>query len=155
DGLEMPPEGDRLSTVEIARLSEWVRRGLPWPATDRPALERARRLAEDEQIAAARKTFWSFRPIECPPLPAVRAPGRSRTPSDRFVLAKREEHGWAPSPPADGRTLLRRLSFDLVGLPPTPREVDVFLSDDGPDALARLVDRLLASPHYGERWGRH
>ncbi|MEX0977404.1 MAG: DUF1549 domain-containing protein, partial [Pirellulales bacterium] len=155
DGLEMPPESDKLSPLEIARLTRWVERGLPWPSTDPAALARAERLAEDEQIAAARRSFWSFRPIADPPLPAVQDAAWPQTSLDRFVLAELERRSLSPSPTADKRTLLRRLSFDLIGLPPTPQELENFLTDDSPDALRRVVDRLLASPHYGERWGRH
>src|SRR5206468_8620441 len=78
-----------------------------------------------------------------------------RSPIDRFILAKLDEKGLHPAPPADKRTLLRRATFDLIGLPPAPEEIGAFLADDSPDAFARVVDRLLASPHYGEHWGRH
>ena len=89
------------------------------------------------------------------PIPAVADRAWPRSPLDRFILAKLEASGPAPAPEADKRTLIRRATFDLIGLPPTPEEVEAFLADDSPDAFARVVDRLLASPHYGERWGRH
>ncbi len=155
DGLEMPPEREPLSDVEIARLSSWIERGLPWPAADPQALARAKTLAENEAIAEVRASFWSFQPVDHPPLPEVRDAEWSQMPLDRFVLAELEQHGLVPSPAADKRTLLRRLSFDLTGLPPTPAEIDAFVADDSPGAFERVVDRLLASPHYGERWGRH
>jgi len=155
DGLEMPPEGEKLNAAQIARLSRWVERGLPWPDVDSRSLEKMRAAAERERIAAARRGFWSFQQVRNPPLPAVRDTAWPRTAVDRFVLAELEQHGLAPSPPADRRTLLRRLTFDLIGLPPTPQESDDFLRDEASDALERVVDRLLASPHYGERWGRH
>ncbi len=98
---------------------------------------------------------WSFRPLAAVTPPAVKDPAWARTPIDRFILAKLEAKGLAPASPADRATLLRRVSFDLTGLPPTPEEADRFLSDDRPDAYERLVERLLASPAYGERWGRH
>src|SRR5207244_4399587 len=99
--------------------------------------------------------WWSLRPLTLPAVPAVRAPGWSHTPIDRFVLAKLHEHGLEPAPEADRRTLLRRLTFDVLGLPPTPEEVEAFVSDPAPNAYEKVVDRLLASPHYGERWARH
>ena len=102
--------------------------------------------------------WWSLRPLDRPPVPDVSLPGfenSARTPVDFFVLAKLKEKGLHPAPEADKRTLLRRLSFDLIGLPPTPEEVDTFLRDESSDAYERAVDRLLASPHYGERQARH
>jgi hypothetical protein len=155
DGLEMPPEGQKLSEGEIARLTRWVTIGMPWPKTDPRAIANAQSTAEAKQIAVTRGTFWSFRPIGNPPPPDVRDADWAKTPIDRFVLAALEKRGLAPSPPADKRTLLRRLSFDLIGLPPTPQEIADFLADDSSDAVQRVVDRLLASPRYGERWGRH
>src|SRR5262249_13157171 len=98
---------------------------------------------------------WSFRPIKRPAPPAVKDAAWVRNDIDRFILARLEREGVAPSPEADRVTLLRRLSFDLIGLPPSPQEVDAFLADTAPGAYERVVDRLLASPHYGERWGRH
>ena len=85
----------------------------------------------------------------------MKATGWPTSPLDRFILAELEKKGLTPAPPADKRTLIRRATFDLTGLPPTPEEVDAFLADQSPDAFAKVVDRLLASPHYGERWGRH
>ena len=107
--------------------------------------------------AEAQPRWWSFRPLSRPSLPALSTTdaNRVRTPIDAFILAKLREKGLTPSPEADRRTLIRRLTFDLIGLPPTPEEVDTFLADDRPDAYERLADRLLASPQYGERWGRH
>jgi hypothetical protein len=155
DGPEMPPEGDRLDAAQIASLARWVERGLPWPASDGESIRKARHTAAAEQIAEARRTFWSFQPIQNPRPPDVKNTAWPKTAIDRFVLAEMEKRGLTPSPPADKRALLRRLSFDLVGLPPTPEEMENFLADDSPEALARVVDRLLASPRYGERWGRH
>ena len=90
-----------------------------------------------------------------PAIPEVSNPGWCQTPVDNFILAKLDENGLKPNPPADKRTLIRRATFDLIGLPPTPEEVQDFVNDPSPDAFAKVVDRLLASPHYGERWGRH
>ena len=105
--------------------------------------------------SASEERHWAFQPVKAPPLPAVRESAWPRTSIDRFILAKLEERGLKPSAPADRRTLLRRVTFDLIGLPPTPEEIAAFEADRSPDALAKVVDRLLASPHYGERWGRH
>jgi hypothetical protein len=98
---------------------------------------------------------WELRPIEAVPIPTVSRPNWVRTPIDAFVLQQLEQHGLAPAPPVDRRTLIRRVYFDLLGLPPSPEEIDAFVADDHPDAFEHLVDRLLASPQYGERWGRH
>src|SRR5213076_1729883 len=95
--------------------------------------------------------FWSFKPVVRPTVPKQGA----ANPIDNFILAKLAAKGLALSPPADKRALLRRATYDLTGLPPTPEEIDAFLKDDSPDAFAKVVDRLLASPAYGERWGRH
>jgi hypothetical protein len=105
--------------------------------------------------AAPPSAHWAFRPPTDPPVPAVKDAAWPKSPLDRFLLAKLEAAGLRPAPPADRRTLLRRATFDLTGLPPTPEEVEAFLADTAPDAFARVVDRLLASPAYGERWGRH
>ncbi|HEX3726234.1 MAG TPA: PSD1 and planctomycete cytochrome C domain-containing protein, partial [Pirellulales bacterium] len=155
DGLEMPPDGDKLSPVEIACLTRWVEIGLPWPATDPRALAQAKTATEDAHIDAARRSHWSLRPVQKPSAPAVRHSDWAQTPIDRFILAELEKRGLAPSPSADKRVLIRRLTFDLLGLPPTPAELDDYLRDESPQAVERVVDRLLASPRYGERWGRH
>ncbi len=104
---------------------------------------------------ARAKRFWSFRPIETRPAPAVRDAAWPRGDIDLFLLRKLEDQGLRPAPPADRATLLRRVSFDVTGLPPTPTELAAFLADTSPQAYERVVDRLLASPHYGERWARH
>src|SRR5688572_11775141 len=98
---------------------------------------------------------WSFQPLSDPPIPLVKDEAWPRTPWDRFVLARLEREGLRPAPPAEPRAWLRRVTFDLTGLPPAPEEIDRFLADDAPGAQTRAVDRLLASPRYGERWGRH
>src|SRR5262245_44054427 len=142
----MPPDG-KLSRAEVADLETWVRLGAPDPRRgDGPT--------RGTDLAVA-KQFWSFRPVRDPAPPAVQDTAWPRTPLDRFILAKLEAKGLKPAPPADRVTLIRRATFDLHGLPPTPEEVEAFVNDPAPDAFARVVDRLLASPHYGERWGRH
>jgi cytochrome c553 len=145
--LKMPPK-ERLSEQEIADLVAWVAAGAVWPG-DSHSLPAAAGFTPEQ------KAFWAFRPVKVVPPPPVRMAGWPTSPVDRFILARLEEKGLTPAPPADKRTLLRRVTFDLTGLPPTPAEVDAFVQDEAPDAFARVVDRLLASPHYGERWGRH
>ncbi len=138
--LTMPPEGERLTAQEIAVLRRWVAAGAKAP--ERPVPRR-------------RSDHWAFQPVRRPELPLVRNPSWCRNPIDRFVLARLEAAGMQPSPPANRYTLIRRVYLDLLGLLPSPEEVDRFVSDPRPDAYQRLVDRLLASPHYGERWARH
>ncbi|MBW3540098.1 MAG: PSD1 and planctomycete cytochrome C domain-containing protein [Planctomycetes bacterium] len=149
DDLQMPPD-KKLSDKEIAALRKWVELGAAVPGA---TAERAvRREALDLETE---RQFWSFQPIQRPPLPEVQNAGWYQTPLDRFVLEKLEAAGLSPAPPADKRTLLRRVTYDLTGLPPAPKDIEAFLADDSPDAWQRVVDRLLASPRYGERWGRH
>jgi hypothetical protein len=148
----MPPSG-KLPPEAIATLSDWVQRGAPWPAGN--VAPRGGAEASSFRIKPEDRQFWSFRPIDDPPLPSVRDESWPQTSLDGFVLEAIERAGLQPSPPADKAALLRRLTFDLTGLPPTLDEIDSFLADDSPQALARVVDRLLSSPHYGERWARH
>ncbi len=136
--LKMPLGGSKLGGGEIADLSDWIKAGAPWP---------------DE--AAARKTLWSLQPLHTPLPPEVKDAAWARTPIDRFILSAIERQGLRPGAAAGKRALIRRASYDLAGLPPTPNEVNAFLEDQSPDAFAKVVDRLLASPRYGERWGRH
>lgn len=111
--------------------------------------------AYDEFVRDSDRDHWSFRPVERPALPGVKRTEWIRNPIDRFVLAKLESRGWFPAPPAERRQLMRRMYFDLIGLPPTPEEQDTFLAEPLPEAADRLIDDLLANPRYGERWGRH
>lgn len=145
--IQMPPDG-KLTPRELALLEEWVGRGAPLPADGSQTTARA-----GIDFAKAR-SFWSFQLPKRHPPPAV-AGAAQLAPIDAFLQAKLAERGLTPAAPADRRTLIRRATFDLLGLPPTPEEVDAFVSDSRPDAFEHLVDRLLASPHYGERWGRH
>jgi mono/diheme cytochrome c family protein len=142
--LKMPPK-KKLPPHAIDALAAWVQMGAPWPAAA-PA---------GAGQAEAWKKHWAFRPVKDRPPPAVKQAGWARTSIDRFILAALEAKGLTPSPEADRRTLIRRVTFDLTGLPPTPEEMDAFEQDARPDAWGRVVDRLLASPRYGERWGRH
>lgn len=146
--LQMPPRG-QLSEAEIRDLEQWVKIGAPDPRS-----AATRHLGKQVDIAAARE-FWSLKPIADPPIPPVKNSHWPVNDVDRFVLAKQEEHGLEPAPDADRRTLLRRVTLDLTGLPPTPAELAAFLADDSPDFFERVVDRLLDSPRYGERWARH
>ena len=146
--LEMPPKG-KLPDWAIAVLEKWVRMGAPDPRTD-PTLTKPVQLD-----FAAGRSHWSFRPIAEPPAPRVKNNAWPRSDVDRFILAKLESKGLSPVSDADKPTLLRRVFFDLVGVPPTPAEIESFLADDSPEAFAKVVDRLLARPDFGQRWGRH
>jgi hypothetical protein len=151
DGLEMPPSG-KLPPAAVETLTRWVKAGLPWtPAADVAAgtAGTGGRAAEDP------RNYWAYRPVHRPDVPTVKDTGWVRNPIDAFILAKLEAKGLTPAAPADRVTLIRRATYDLTGLPPTPEEVDRFVKDQSPDAYEKLIDRLLASPHYGEKWGRH
>jgi hypothetical protein len=139
-GLKMPPTG-KLPVEELTALTTWAKAGAPWPSA--------------KTIVKPKGKFWAFVPPKTPILPKVKNKSWGTNPLDRFILAKLESKGLKPAPAADRRTLVRRATLDLIGLPPTPQEVDAFLADKKPGAFERLVDRLLASPAYGERWGRH
>ncbi len=141
----MPKQGDKLTEKEIATLRQWIDAGADWP--------KGVVLAADKKPAAD-GNWWSLQPIARPALPDVKDKEWGRAPIDAFILAKLEAKGLKPSEPADRRTLLRRVTYDLHGLPPTPDEVDAFVNDKAPDAYDKVLDRLLASPRYGERWGR-
>jgi hypothetical protein len=146
DAKVMPPKEPRLAAADIARIKAWIDQGAKLPAQEH--------VAEGPKVK-----HWAFQPIRSPPVPAIRNPQSAiRNPIDAFIVARLEAGGLKPAPEADPVTLLRRLSLDLTGLPPTPQEIDAFLaeSSDRPQAAwERQVERLLASPHYGERWGRH
>jgi hypothetical protein len=141
--LFMPEQGDPLSAEEIGWLRAWIDQGADWPDGLEP---------EDY---LERQSHWAFEPLVRPDLPALEDLFWSRNPIDHFILARLEEAQLKPSEEADRTTLIRRLYFNLIGLPPSPEEVNAFLSDNRPDAYERLVEDLLASPHYGERWARH
>ncbi len=143
--LQMPKGGAKLKDSEIADLSQWIKDGAHWPATAA--------IKNDYVIKPDHKTFWSFQPVRTAPIPTVK--GATNNPLDAFLLAKLEANNLTFNAPADKRSLLRRATYDLTGLPPTPAEVEAFLADKAPDAFSKVVDRLLSSPHYGERWGRH
>ena len=147
--LQMPPPqggGKKLSTTQIADVEAWVTMGAPDPRAGKASV----RSAADEG-----KRHWAFQPVKKPPVPLPKTAGWAKTPLDSFILAKLEAKGLKPNPAAGKRTLIRRVTLDLTGLPPTLEEVRSFLDDQSPDAWAKVVDRLLASPRYGERWARH
>src|SRR5262245_422694 len=159
--IKMPPKG-KLNSQQIDDLTNWIKLGAVWPATK-----------STSQDAGSSRKHWAFRPVRQPALPNVRNQDWARTAIDRFILDKLEAKGLTPNPPADPRTLLRRLYFDLIGLPPTAHEVEEFILDCGfsnsdfnqskianqkskmQEAVDRVVDRLLHSPQFGERWGRY
>jgi len=143
--IKMPPSGP-LTADQIAAFEEWIKLGASDPRTEKPAAP--------YDYAQARK-FWSFQPVRDPEPPRVADPAWSRTPIDRFIKARLDEKHLVPVGLASKRALLRRATFDLTGLPPTPEEVAAFLADNSADAFDKVIDRLLASPQYGERWGRH
>ncbi|VTT96859.1 protein containing duf1549 : Uncharacterized protein OS=Planctomyces limnophilus (strain ATCC 43296 / DSM 3776 / IFAM 1008 / 290) GN=Plim_1739 PE=4 SV=1: PSCyt1: PSCyt2: PSD1 [Gemmataceae bacterium] len=142
----MPKEGKALTAAEVATLREWIAAGAAWPKE-----------VVVKERSKADKSWWSLRPLAdpTPPDPQGLPKAWAANPVDRFVFAKLAEKGLAPSPPADPRTLVRRVTFDLTGLPPTPEAIEAFAKDPSDAAFAKLVDDLLASPAYGERWGRH
>ncbi|HTI49296.1 MAG TPA: DUF1549 domain-containing protein, partial [Planctomycetaceae bacterium] len=149
--IKMPPKR-KLADGEIAILTDWVRRGAPWPAdkvTGQPGA------AGEFDLAARKAAQWAFQPIRSQTPQAVKDNAWAKSPIDRFILSKLEAAGLKPAPAAEKHTLLRRVTFDLIGLPPTPAELAAFLADDSPQAFEKVVNRLLDSPHYGERWGRH
>jgi mono/diheme cytochrome c family protein len=152
--LQMPPD-KKLPDADIAALSEWVSQGARWPVEAAPVSDSEPRLGDMAAIMAAAKDHWAFQPVGTFSPPAVKNVRWPRSPIDPFVLATLESRGLSANGPADRSVLIRRATYDLIGLPPTYEEVRAFVADDSPDAFARLVDRLLASPRYGERWGRH
>ncbi|HEX4948505.1 MAG TPA: PSD1 and planctomycete cytochrome C domain-containing protein [Blastocatellia bacterium] len=137
----MPLGGQPLSAEQIELLKRWIDEGAQWP--------------DSASVESGVKKHWAFLPPVRPAVPEVKNKAWVRNPIDAFILARLEKENLAPSPEADKITLLRRLSLDLIGLPPTPEEVDAFLADKSPNAYEKQVERLLASPHYGERWARH
>ena len=150
--LQMPPK-HALAAQAVNDIIEWVKRGAPDPRAEAPAAEAVPAVAGID-FEKGRK-HWAFQPVQTPPLPAVQGRAWVRNEVDLFTLDRMEQAGVKPAPDVDRHTLLRRVTYDLTGLPPTPAEVEAFLQDAEPDAYARVVDRLLASPRYGERWGRH
>ncbi len=149
DRLKMPPNGAKLADAEISDLKEWIKTGATWP--DSPTATKSKEYV----IRPDQKSFWAFQPVKKSAPPQVKNSAWIKTPVDNFILAKLEQNGITPNKPASRLTLLRRVSYDLSGLPPTPAETAEFLADKSPDAYRTVVDRLLAGKRYGERWGRY
>ncbi len=149
--LQMPPTG-KLSKAEIALLEQWVRMGAPMP--DEPS-EPAASQTDQNSVFRQRARHWSYSPLRRVYPPVLDASDWATSPVDLFVLRRHRAAGVTAAPPADRATLIRRATYDLLGLPPSLDQLQTFLNDPRPDAFDRLLDRLLASPHYGERWGRH
>jgi hypothetical protein len=143
--LQMPKD-KKLEDDQIADLTAWIKMGAPDPRIA---------TAEQKKYSDNKTNHWAWQPVKRVAIPEASNSDWCQTPVDNFILAKLDENGLKPSPPADKRTLIRRATFDLIGLPPTPEEVQDFVNDDSTNAFAKVIDRLLASPHYGERWGRH
>lgn len=151
ESFEMPPNG-QLPEEEIATLTAWIDMGAPWPGGDRVkhgVVEKTEKITDED------RAWWAFQPVRDPAVPQVAGSDWCQNDIDRFVLRRLKEQGLAPSSPAAKTALVRRLYFDLIGLPPTPEQVQSFLNDDSPSAYERLVDQLLDSPRYGEKWARH
>jgi hypothetical protein len=152
-GLKMPL-GGKLKDSEVANFVEWVKAGAVWPKTAITATPNAGDKSAKYVISESRRSFWSFLPLQNPAPPEVKDTRWAKTEIDRFIMAKLDHEGIKPVGPASKLDLLRRATLDLTGLPPTPDEIAAFEKDNTPGAFAKVVDRLLASPHYGERWGR-
>ncbi|HEY1190419.1 MAG TPA: DUF1549 domain-containing protein, partial [Gemmata sp.] len=150
--LKMPPK-NKLPAAEIAAVKVWVQAGAPWPNSKPTPASPPK--PGGRVFTAEEKAFWAFQPVRRPAVPDVRNPkSEIRNEIDRFLLAKLSDNGLSFAPPADRRALLRRVTFDLTGLPPTGAEIEAFLADDSPAAYEKVVERLLASGGYGEKWGR-
>jgi len=146
---EMPKRDKKLSREQVALIKQWIATGAKTARPEPADLGKSSGITEED------RAFWSFRPIRQPSIPATKPKDRARTPIDAFLLDALAKQRLGFSPDAEKITLLRRVCLDLTGLPPTPAEIEAFLADAAPDAYERLIDRLLDSPHYGERWGRH
>ena len=148
ENLQMPPKGKKLSPEQISALEQWVKLGAPDPRTNATVAATGWKMEEA-------KKHWAFQPVRATAPPAVKNPKGVQSPIDNFILAKLDAKGLAPSTSADKRTLIRRATYDLTGLPPSADEVEAFVADASANAFAKVIDRLLASPRYGERWGRY
>jgi hypothetical protein len=160
DVLKMPPS-KKLAPEVVADLTRWVQMGAPWPGPGGEGAEAGAKATSSGTrkgaftITDKDRAHWAFQPLKRPGVPVVKDPGLVRNPVDAFILAGIETKGLKPNPPAATHELVRRAYFDLTGLPPTPEELEAFVNDKAPDSYERLVDRLLDSPRYGEKWGRH
>ena len=152
DDLQMPPK-EKLDAETVAKFEKWITAGAPWP--EEPVPQRGEKKEEYFDLQKRFNEHWSWRPVKRPDLPKVKNSDWPKNGSDHFILAKIEEAGLTPSAPAEKSTWLRRVYFDLIGLPPTVKQLESFLDDETPEAFSRVVDELLASPHFGEKWARH
>jgi hypothetical protein len=150
DNLKMPPKG-KLSLKEIEALTRWLKVGAPWPESGAAVVETERK---ERQITDEDRNYWAYRPMKRPITPAVKNKDWIRNPIDAFILSRLEEKGLSPAAPADKVALIRRAYYDLTGLPPKPEEIDAFGKDRSAEAYEKMIDRLLESKHYGEKWGR-
>ena len=141
---QMPPDG-RLDDADLEILAKWINLGLPYPVQD----------TDVQPFSETETDYWAYRPLKRPQVPSVEASDRINNPIDAFIFAKLEAHGLTRAAPASKLTVIRRVYYDLTGLPPSPEAVDAFLNDTSPDAYEKLIDKLLKSPRYGEKWGRH
>src|SRR5262249_36963301 len=146
---------EKLSKEQIAILTKWVEMGVPYSGGADTAANAVAVKQGPPRVDDQAKKFWSFVPVKRPQVPQIKKGDWVRNPIDAFILAKLEEKGRSPAPPVEKVALLRRAYYDLIGLPPTPGEVDAFLADDSPDAYERVIEKLLAMPQYGEKWGRY
>lgn len=154
DGYEMPPAG-KLAPEMLAVLEQWVKDGIPWSDSVKIETAKEEHKATGGVVTAESKNYWAFKPVSLPTPPAVKNSAWVKTPIDAFILSKLEAKGIQPSPAADKLALIRRATYDLTGLPPSPEEIDSFVNGKDPAAYEKLIDRLLASQHYGEKWARH
>jgi hypothetical protein len=158
DGLEMPPKG-KLPAADIETLTKWVKMGLPWSAGKTEVVKKEE--PKGGVVTEESKNYWAYRPVKAREVPFQRERPANvsaswiRNPIDAYLLARMQTKGLSPNPAADRVTLIRRATYDLIGLPPTPEQVDAFVNDRSPDAYEKLIDKLLESPQYGEKWGRH
>jgi hypothetical protein len=148
--FKMPPSG-KLPQKEIDVLTKWVKDGVPHTGTGKTIVK----MPEGGKVTPESRNYWAYKPVQRPTIPTVKNTTWVRNPIDAFILAKLEEKRLKPAAPADRVALCRRVYYDLTGLPPTPEQVDAFVNDKAPDAYEKLLDTLLDSPHYGEKWGRH
>ncbi len=151
DDEKMPPKGARIPADQIALLERWIDAGADWPVD----IALVAPTGPGRAITSEQRAYWAFQPVRKPEVPTVKHADRVRTPIDAFILARLEREGLEPAPEASKPDLIRRVTFDLTGLPPTTAEIDAYMADATADAYEKLIDRLLASPRYGERWAQH
>jgi mono/diheme cytochrome c family protein len=148
--VKMPSKSKKLPKEQIDALAQWIKMGAPWPGDGKTPAKKG-----EFVISPEARAHWAYQPVKRPPIPEVKNKAWVRNPIDAFILARLEAKGLQPAPPADKHELVRRVYYDLIGLPPTPKEVEAFVNDNAPDAYEKLIDRLLARPQYGEKWARH